>query len=365
MKIKVAVLVVGLNAGGIENYLLRFLIFYKRKINATVYCKSGKTGELEEEYLRAGILIKKFPLGHFNPIQYINLKKELQKGSYHAIVDFTGNFAGLTLRFAKKAGIKKRIVWYRNADDKFKKTTFRLLYNKFVNQLTLTNATDILSNSKAALNHFYKHYNWKNDSRFEVVYNGIDAEQFLNSKENLRKEFNIPISAFVVGNIGRFNDQKNHKTAIEVAINLCKSHNDIFFIFCGKGVDIAYASKIKDLGLENKIILPGLRRDVIKILNTLDCFYFPSILEGQPNALIEAMMVGVPFVASDIDPVKETVPEKLHTYLVPPLNKLRSENAILSIKENEDYRKLFIINDWAKENFNSDVQFKIFFDKIL
>lgn len=364
MKTKIAFIVVGLNAGGIENYLLRFLIFYKHKIDATVYCKSGTIGELEEEYLTEEIRLKKFPLGHFNPKHYLNLKKEFKKENYDAVVDFTGNFAGLTLWVSQKAGITTRIVWYRNADDKFKKTTFRLLYNKFVNHLTLKKATNILSNSEAALNHFYKDYEWKADRRFDVIYNGIDANKFLNSNENLREEYNIPKDAFVVGNIGRFNEQKNHVTAIEVAIFLCTAHYDIFFIFCGKGVDEAYTGRIKNLGLQNRIILTGVRRDIIKVLNTLDCFYFPSILEGQPNALIEAMLVGTPFVASDIEPVKETVPKNLHKYLVPPLDRAKAEKAILKIKNDADYSKLFKISEWAKKSFNSEIQFELFFDKI-
>lgn len=363
MKIKVAFLVVGLNTGGIENYILRFLIHYKDFIEATIYCKSGKSGEMENEYLQHDITIKKMKLGYFDLFQYLNFKKELENENFVAIVDFTGNFAGLSLWIAKKIGLKKRIVWYRNADDKFKKTKLRMAYNKLMNVLTYRNATNILSNSKAALNYFYKDYDWQLDKRFEVVYNGINTSQFVESKENLRKEFNIPDSAFVVGNIGRLNEQKNHKTAIEVAINLCKLYEDIFFIFCGKGVDVEYKNKIKENGLENKILLVGMRRDIINVLNTLDCFYMPSILEGQPNALIEAMIVGVPFVASDIEPIKETVPKDLHKYLIPALDIKKAENAIIEVKNNLNYRDKFIIADWAKLHFDSSVQFKIFFDK--
>ena len=225
-------------------------------------------------------------------------------------------------------------------------------------------ASDILSNSKAALDYFYKDYNWQNDSRFEVIYNGIDAKSFLSSKEDLRKEFNIPEAAFVVGNVGRYNEQKNHKTAIEVAVSLCEKYDDIYFMFCGKGVDLAFTDYIKNKGLIDRIILPGMRRDVIKVLNTLDCFYFPSILEGQPNALIEAMIANIPFVASNIEPVKETTPEYLHTYLLPPLDLEKAKESILKIKNVNDYRTQFLIKDWAIKRFDSNIQFKKFFDKI-
>lgn len=364
MKVKAAFFVVGLNSGGIENYLLRFLKHYKNEINPTVYCKSGKIGELEEEFSNEGIRVKKFKIGFFNPKDILNLNQELRKEKYEAVVDFTGNFSAFTMMSAKNAGVKKRITWYRNADDKFKKDLLRNFYNGLVNKLTLKFASDILSNSKAALDYFYKDYNWQKDSRFEVIYNGIDAKSFVSSKEDLRKEFNIPENTFVVGNIGRFNEQKNHKTAIEVAISLCEKHQDIYFIFCGKDVDVAYSTYIQNKGLIDRIILPGMRRDVIKVLNTLDCFYFPSILEGQPNALIEAMITNIPFVASNIEPVKETTPEHLHTYLLPPLDIEKAKESILKIKNENDFRIQFLIKDWAIKRFDSNIQFKKFFDKI-
>lgn len=362
--VKVAFFVMGLNSGGIENYLLRFLKQYKQEIQATVYCKSGKTGDLENEYIAEGIRIKKFRIGYFNPLHLLNLKKELKKEQYGSIVDFTGNFSAFPMLIAKNLQIQNRVTWYRNADDKFKKDFLRIFYNKLLNKITLINASVILSNSKAALDYFYKDYDWNKDNRFEVIYNGINAEQFLSTDDNLRDEFNIPRNAFVVGNIGRYNEQKNHKTAIQVAIDICIKEDDVYFIFCGKGVDIALKDVVKAKNLEHRIILLGMRRDIIKVLNTLDCFYFPSILEGQPNALIEAMIVGVPFIASDIEPVKETVPEELHSFLVSPLDMKKTKIALLRMKNDKEFKNKFLIKDWAIRAFDSDKQFKQFFDKL-
>lgn len=361
---KVAFFVAGLNTGGIENYLLRFLTFYKESIEATVYCKSGNTGDLENEYRAIGVNVVKFKIGYISLKDVAKLIKELARQNYDGVVDFTGNFAAIPLKVAKSVGIEKRIVWYRNADDKFKKSTLRVFYNKIINKITHKNATAILSNSKAALDYFYKDYRWQKDERFEVIYNGLDANVFLSTSEDLREEFKIPEDAFVVGNVGRLNEQKNHKTAIQVAVELCKENEDIYFIFCGKGVDAAYSDFIKEHKLQQRVILTGMRRDVIRVLNTMDCFYFPSVLEGQPNALIEAMVVGIPFVASDIEPVKETIPQDLCSYLVPPLDKELAKSSILKIKQDTNYRNNFIVKDWAIRNFNSEVQFKKFYDKI-
>lgn len=364
MKKNIAFFVFSLEAGGIEKYLLRFLTYFQDKIDATVYCKSGRTGALDEEYRHVGAKIKTFKIGNFNFQNLKALKKELINNEFEAVVDFTNNFAALPLLAAKQAGIQKRIVWYRNADVKFKKTPLRILYNTIVNRVTKKIASDILSNSQSAFNVFYKNYNWQKDNRFEVIYNGIDSEKFLNLKGNLRGELNIPDNAFVVGHVGRYNDQKNHKTAIEVAIQLCKEYNDIYFIFVGRDVDVRLSQQVKKNSLEKKIILFGNRSDIPKVLNTLDCFYFPSTIEGNPNALIEAMITGLPFVASDIEPIKEAVPEELHSLLVPPIDVAVSIKRILQIKNDNELKMTMNCKIWALKKFGADEQFSKFFKKL-
>ncbi|HUH52333.1 MAG TPA: glycosyltransferase [Flavobacterium sp.] len=362
MSKNIAFFVFSLEAGGIEKYLLRFLTHYQTEINATVYCKSGKTGILEEDFRQIGAEIVPFKLGYFNNLK--PLKKVFKENNFEAVVDFTNNFAAFPLLAAKDNGIKTRVAWYRNADVKFKKTLFKVLYNGFVNRLTRAVATDILSNSKVALDVFYKGYKWGDDKRFEVIYNGIDSEGFLLSKRNLRNELSIPDHAFVVGHIGRYDEQKNHKTAIEVALQLCKSHPDIYFIFVGRGVDLALSQEVVDADLEKRILLLGNRNDIPAVLNTFDCFYFPSTLEGNPNALIEAMIAGLPFIASNIEPIKEAVPQDVYSFLVPPLDVSVAVQSILKVKENKEFRTKLMCKDWALDKFNAEIQFGKFFQKI-
>src|SRR5690625_913079 len=120
MKKKVVFFVFSLESGGIENYLLRFLTYYQEEISATVYCKSGKTGVLEENFKALGAKIIPFKIGYFSGIKPI--QKELQQHSYEAVVDFTNNFAAVPLWAAKKTGIPKRIAWYRSGNVSFKQT---------------------------------------------------------------------------------------------------------------------------------------------------------------------------------------------------------------------------------------------------
>lgn len=297
----------GLDSGGLENYLLRFLQYKASEFSEIeVYCKSGIGGQLESEYNKIpNVTIVKKSLSFFNVLDYIQLRKYFHNGKFDCVCDFTGNFAGLVLYMASLAGIKNRIVFYRGATDHFSKNLLKSVYNNFVKMLTFKYASSILSNSQAAFNYFFQ--NKKVDSRFEVIYNGIDAEKFLVADIDLRKEFGIPSNSFVIGHTGRFNYAKNHKVIIDVAKRMVKNYPDIYFILCGNGVKNNLSKVILELNIDDNVLLFENRSDIPLFLNSMDVYFFPSITEGQPNALIEAMLIGLPIVASNIDPIKETV----------------------------------------------------------
>lgn len=359
---KVVFFVNDLNAGGIENYLLRFLDHYDGKIAPTVVCKSAVFGDLEEKYRKIKqITLVPLKMGYLNPFEYYTTYLFLKNENFDSAVDFTGNFAAFPLLMAKLAKIKTRIVFYRGATNHFEETFLKKSYNNFLNFVVFNTATSILSNSKAALLFFFKN---QNDKRFEVIYNGIDAAGFLNSGKNLREELNIPKDAFVISHVGRFTEAKNHKTIIETAVKLCKQNEKVYFILCGKEVDVHLKERVEKEKLSEKIKLLGYRNDVILILNSSNAFYFPSLTEGQPNALIEAMIVGLPFVASNINPIKETVPEKFHHFLIRPNEMDTAVKHLQLLFENQEIRENMNLSHWAKEQYEPNYLFNKFYTKL-
>ncbi|PKG88822.1 glycosyl transferase [Psychrobacter sp. Sarcosine-02u-2] len=306
--INIVFFISNLDSGGIENYLLRYLKYQSHSFKEIyIYCKSGNGGELESEYLSIpNVHIVKNKIGYLNLKPLFKLIVFFKKNKIEAVCDFTGNFSGLVLMTAYVSCINKRIALYRSSSDRFKKNIMRAIYNKFLNRLVLKFATDILANSNAGLKYFFSN-GFENDVRFEVIQNGVDSKDYISETNTLRDMFDIPKSAFVVGHTGRFNEAKNHSTIIEVANILVKKYPDIYFILCGKGVCCNLQQNLKKMGISDKVLVFENRRDIPEFLNTMNCYFFPSLTEGQPNALIEAMICGIPYVASDIDPIKETV----------------------------------------------------------
>lgn len=353
--------VTGLDSGGIENYLLRFLRYKASSFSEiVVYCKGGKGGQLEEEYQKIpNVSIVKNKISFFNPIHYIKLMSYFRKEKTDVICDFTGNFAGLILWCAKQAEINSRIVFYRGATDHFSRNMIKSAYNNFVKQMTYKNATHILSNSQAAFDFFYKEK--QQDERFQVIYNGIDATKFEVGNQNLRQEFDIPNNAFVIGHTGRLNYAKNHEVIIKVAERLIKKHSDIYFILCGNGVKTGLEKKVQELGIKANIRLFDNRRDIPVFLNTMNAYFFPSVTEGQPNALIEAMIMGLPFVASDIEPIKETVVD--HSKLFNPFDIDGFSTALEKLYLEKADRDL-LLKEETIERFDYKERFDEFYKKL-
>ncbi len=355
-KKKVLFFVQNLNSGGIENYLLRFLRKYGDVIDPIVICKSGKTGVLAEEYDKLGISV--VPISFMSGKGFVKIF-QLLGTNVDTVVDFTGNFSGAILFLAFLKGVKKRIVFYRGSANKFEPSAIKNVVNFILNQLTYFFSTKILSNSKSALDYFFA-TKIKNSVKFQVIYNGIDYHEFVSTNENLRVPLNIPADAFVIGHVGRFHSSKNQETIYKVFLQLSKTYVNMYFIMCGKDVPSAFeANKIKD-NFANLILLEN-TKEPIKVYNTLNCFYFPSLTEGQPNALIEAMVLGIPFVASNISPILETVPELYHEQLVTPLDSTSACNKIIEIYLEKPE---FNLANMARDKFNSKILFEHFYQNL-
>lgn len=362
---KVLFIITSPSAGGAETYLLRFLQFAHNNIQPTVLCKKSIDGELSDQYRALCTLSYIGVLGLFNPIPYYKLKRFLDKNHFYAICDFSGNFAAWDLLSAKFAGVHKRIAFYRESRNQFKPNFLRNIYASVVSTLTHLLTTKILSNSYEALNHF--HPKWQSErGKFEVIYNGLDMQKLsAKTKAEMRTKLDLPPNAFIVCHSGRLTSAKNHNMIISCAKYLCDKYSDIYFIMMGRGVGNHYWKEIAETGLTDRIRFLGYRDDVLDVLKCADLFFFPSFNEGQPNALIEAMASGLPFVASDIPSIKETVPHSFIEDLVSPYDFDRNCKAIEKMYIDSDYRLSKRCEKWAQCHYESNLLFNLFLDELL
>ena len=188
-------------------------------------------------------------------------------------------------------------------------------------------STHILSNSRAALDRFHGSA-WKSHRKYKVIPNGVDGCLFCPGQIDprfMRRELALPESATIVGHVGRFDPAKNHETLFKIVRKARDSGMDAWLVCAGTGTDTdAFRERLQTYGIAGCTRALGPRADVERLHQALDVFVFPSVTEGQPNALIEAMLSGVNVLASDIPPVREAIPEGLYGNLFPPLDSERA-----------------------------------------
>lgn len=122
-----------------------------------------------------------------------------------------------------------------------------------------------------------------------------------------------------IGFVGRLDPQKNIGDLLNAFANLCKTENNISLHLYGQGNQLENAQDIvKNLGMEDKIFFEGVHNDMETVYGQLDMVVLSSVYEGMPNALIEAISIGIPVVAYDcpIGP-SEIIENDVNGYLVP------------------------------------------------
>lgn len=131
---------------------------------------------------------------------------------------------------------------------------------------------------------------------------GIDVEKIRSipaERDIKRKELEIPADGLLLVSVGELSVRKNHETVIK-ALDKIKNHK-IYYIICGQGQLEKKLSHIStQLHQADRVKLLGYREDVIEIMKAADIFVFPSLQEGLPVALMEAMACGLPVIASNI-----------------------------------------------------------------
>ena len=136
--------------------------------------------------------------------------------------------------------------------------------------------------------------------------NAIDTNGYQFNPEwrkSTRKALHIADHIRLIGHVGRFDAQKNHQFLIEVMAKLVAKHPDYRLLLVGTGdLEARIREKVNQMGLNEFVIFAGTRADVPCILQAMDLFLFPSLMEGLSLSMVEAQCAGLPCVVSDTIP---------------------------------------------------------------
>jgi glycosyltransferase involved in cell wall biosynthesis len=230
-----------------------------------------------------------------------------EHGPYDIIHAHAHYHTGHVLRVAQRAGVPVRIVHSRNITPPLIMGfgLLRRAYYMLMARWIARYATVGLAISrKAAMTLFGPA--WETDPRWQIFPTGTDLTPFqtpVNSAA-VRAELGIPADAFVIGHVGRFHKQKNHRFLVDIAAEIAKREPKVRLLLVGDGpLRPAIKHRVDQAGLADKVIFAGVRLDVPGLmLGAMDVFLFPSFYEGLGVALVEAQAAALPCVFSDVVP---------------------------------------------------------------
>lgn len=192
----------------------------------------------------------------------------------------------------------------------------------------------------------------------------IETKENLASASTFREEFGIPFNAKLIGFVGRLEPVKDCSLFIKTIPRVIKSNPDSHFVVVGDGSERkSLESLVTELCIENRVSFCGFRDDTMNVFQSLDLYVLPSINEGIPLAMLEAMSHGVPVVATRVGGIPEVIKDKVNGILVPPKNiEALAESIVESLSNpNETAKRILeakktIINEYDMRKWIEKIQ---------
>lgn len=231
----------------------------------------------------------------------------LRRGQYDIVHSIPLLLSGIVVYLAQKHRVPIRIASFRNSLGNSGGLMSSPLFIWLMRTLIKRSATHVIAVSRSALEDVFPPA-WQSSGDCRVIYNGLALSSFQSAVERceVREEFGWPSDSRVVINVARFSRQKNHRAILEATRLAQEHHRNIHLLLVGGGtLQDEITSLIDHYGLREICVMAGVRTDVPRLLLASDVFFFPSLWEGLPGALLEALVAGLPVVASDISPIQE------------------------------------------------------------
>jgi glycosyltransferase involved in cell wall biosynthesis len=177
------------------------------------------------------------------------------------------------------------------------------------------------------------------ESKISVLYNSliIDRYQPHRSDNTFRRELGLDENTVLVGNIGRLSPEKGQDIFIHAANEVSKKYKNIRFVLIGIGPDQERLERLAEqLCIENMIIFTGYRNDMLSIYNSLNLVVQSSHTEGMPNVILEALLMEVPVVATNVGGTSEIIKDYKSGVLIPASDHQIITKKIMEYMENSD-----------------------------
>ena len=180
--------------------------------------------------------------------------------------------------------------------------------------------------------------------RTRVVYLGVPLAEFSRPRtaaeiDDARRALNVPSGALAVGTVTRLMPSKGNQYFVEAAKLALERLPDARFYIVGEGeLQADLEAQARSLGLRERLTFCGFRRDVAEAFAAFDLAVFPSLWEGTPLTVLEALAMGKPIVATDADGLQDVLTDGEDARIVPRRDGRALADAIVSLAADERER---------------------------
>jgi glycosyltransferase involved in cell wall biosynthesis len=212
-------------------------------------------------------------------------------------------------------------------------SAFRWTHAPFLQTIFL--AADAVVCVSEALRQRCRRFALRKRASCSVIRNGVDIARFFPVPKRRR-----PDEPFILGYVANFySSVKGHRYLLEAVAALPRHNIKLWLV--GDGALLADTMRVaRELDIDRQVLFLGPRDDVPMLLSQMDAFVLPSLTEGCPHALLEAMASGLPVIATEVGGVPEIVTDNQTGILVPPRSPDAIKEAILRLIDDDSLRDL-------------------------
>ncbi len=308
MLIRVLHLCEPFNPGGTQWWLIDIAKTMPRDEYALEFaCFGNDVGTRADEVRALGCSVSAITPSLEEILQGHALRRIIRQGHYDIVHAHMFNLSGWQLRHAHDEGVGVRIAHFHTTNDGRRWSPSTALRRAVSRQMIRVHANAVLACSRAV----YACVPLPRRSLSNGILScGVETAKYSSQSRDrlVRQALGISENAPVVGHVGRFVSQKNHKGLIEILKLLHLEIPNVCLVLIGDGpLKTAIEKQVASSGLSAQVRFLGTRADIERILPSFDVFCFPSVSEGLPISVLEARMAGTPVVASAIPQIEEAL----------------------------------------------------------
>ena len=332
---------------------------------------SPNAGPLTIALENKGIIVHKLSLARsFHLNKAIELAALLKREKIDLVHTHTSLNSEILARIACFIANVPIICHHHDPVDIFNKNSLISGYQHWLDRITSKCVHRFIAVSKSRYEAMVKYRGYAED-KISLIYNGINVEEFeyIDSEDMACKGLNLNKNDLAIGLIGRLEIAKGQDTLIKAGSSVIKQYpNAKFFIIGDDHIDgkpclKRYQKMIKELKLEDRVFLLGLRPDIKQLIHSMDIIVLPSLWEAHSIAILEALAAKKPVIASEVGGTPEIIRNESEGILIPPKDPDALANAICRLIEDTGLVQKIKENGYkkVKENFSEERMIEMVF----